>query len=276
MTIKSRRVAVAVTAILAAIGMAIAPHAEAQRGNMVMFGDSIMNDAPALEVAGARFGVHPNGKADPNRWCPRSNENFGVLTARKLGLQPRDFSCSGAVAISPGPKFQDQVNHALRVRALDKNTRRVLIQAGFNDTYNHAGRDPMAVRRDFVNALRPTIDQIRRAAPNARIQIIGYPSITSRGDICAIHVIPNLADRIPMPQVAAWENLAQWMEVDLARATGVQFVDLKPATRINNMCAPDNARMFAGLIDLTAGPGHMPIHINQRGHEHISNVIARS
>ena len=61
-----------------------------------------------------------------------------------------------------------------------------------------------------------------------------------------------------------------------ARAAGVEFLDLKPSTWHNNMCAPDNKRMWAGLVDFYGGPGNLPIHVNQRGHEHVANVIARS
>ena len=60
------------------------------------------------------------------------------------------------------------------------------------------------------------------------------------------------------------------------QAAGVEFLDLKPSTWHNNMCAPDNKRMWAGLVDFYGGPGNLPIHVNQRGHEHVANVIARS
>ena len=42
------------------------------------------------------------------------------------------------------------------------------------------------------------------------------------------------------------------------------------------MCAPDHARMWAGLVDFYSGAGNLPIHVNQRGHEHVANVIASS
>ena len=66
------------------------------------------------------------------------------------------------------------------------------------------------------------------------------------------------------------------MQVDLAARTGVQFLDMKPSTRNNGMCADVNQRMWAGLVDFSAGDGNLPIHMNQRGHEHTANVIARS
>ena len=55
-----------------------------------------------------------------------------------------------------------------------------------------------------------------------------------------------------------------------------EFLDMKPSTWNNNMCSPDNQRMWAGLVDFYGGPGNLPIHVNQRGHEHVANVIARS
>ena len=73
-----------------------------------------------------------------------------------------------------------------------------------------------------------------------------------------------------------YEVKAQWMQVDLAAATGTQFVDLKPSTVANGMCARDESRMWAGLIDFGGGTGNLPIHVNARGHEHIANVLAAS
>ncbi len=123
---------------------------------------------------------------------------------------------------------------------------------------------------------KPQVDRIKRAAPNARIQIVGYPTIGSGDSYCLIHVGPQSLDRTYLPTVRQWEDKAQWMQVDLARATGTQFVDMKPHTRNNGMCAPANQRMWAGLIDFTAGPGNLPLHVNARGHEHVANVLARS
>lgn len=253
------------------------PSAEAQNGNMVIFGDSVTADAHSIEYLGARVGLHPNGKSDPARWCPTSGNNFGKQAARRLGLQPRDYSCPGAVSISRGPNIAAQINRAVRERGgLDRGTKRVILQTGFNDTYNHRGVDPKKVRRDYVNYMRPQVEKIRRAAPNARIQIVGYPTITGGDRVCLFHIGPNMYDATPMPEVAYWENLAQWMNVDLARATGTQFVDLKPGTAKHGMCARDEDREFAGLIDFYAGPGNAPIHVTHRGHNRIAGIVAAS
>ena len=66
------------------------------------------------------------------------------------------------------------------------------------------------------------------------------------------------------------------MQVDLAHATGVEFVDLKPATRGRGMCADSDKRLWAGLVDFTAGPGNLPLHVNARGHEYVANILSRS
>ena len=273
----TKKTAATITAAAIAVaGVAAIPNADAQNGNMVIFGDSVTADAHSIEYLQARVGLHPNGMSDPGRWCPTSDANFGKLAARRLGLEPRDYSCAGAVSISRGPNVSAEIDRALRERGLDGSTRRVIIQMGFNDTYNHRGEDPMSIRRNYVNYMRPQIERIRRAAPNARIQIVGYPTITMGDRVCLFHIGPNMYDATPMPEVAGWENLAQWMNVDLANATGTQFVDFKPGTAGNSMCARDGDREFAGLIDFYAGYGHAPIHITAKGHHHLADILVRS
>jgi len=100
------------------------------------------------------------------------------------------------------------------------------------------------------------------------------PFMMVYGILFAIAMI--LATSYFLPGIQDFENKAQWMQVDLAARTGVQFLDMKPSTRNNGMCADANQRMWAGLVDFTGGDGNLPIHMNQRGHEHTANVIARS
>ncbi len=39
------------------------------------------------------------------------------------------------------------------------------------------------------------------------------------------------------------------------------------------MCASADQRMWAGLVDFTAGDGNLPLHINQRGQEDLTKII---
>ncbi|WP_328700586.1 GDSL-type esterase/lipase family protein [Corynebacterium wankanglinii] len=271
----SRRIAAAFVAVAALIAP-LAPAAQAQERNMVIFGDSVISDPNMGQWAAGKLGLDPRGRSDITTWCPTSPTSWGKRSAAKLGLPTRDYSCTGTVSIQKGPQFSSEVTRAVNDRGLSPATARVIITTGFNDTYHNDGRDRAAFRRDWVAAMAPQIRRIRAAAPNARIQIVGYPKITAGDRVCLFHIAPNVSDATRFVQVQEWEDSIQWAQVDLARATGVEFLDLKPSTWNNNMCAPDSQRMWAGLVDFYGGPGNLPIHVNQRGHEHVANVIARS
>lgn len=287
-SLATRRLLVALTPLLLLVGIiAAAPASEAQQRNLVIFGDSIIADTPTPEYLVNRLGAASSGSSLSSlgssassessfQQCPTSDNNYGVRAANKLGLVPWDYSCAGTTSISPGPQFSTQVDRALASGALNPATARVVISTGFNDTYNNNDQTEQQVRARFVDAMRPQVQRIRNAAPNARIQIVGYATITDNDHACLVHLGANLRDRTYLPQVGYWERLAQDMQRDLAYATGTEFVDLKPSTRDNGMCAADHLRSWAGLIDFHAGPGNMPIHMTHRGHEHVANIIARS
>ncbi|MDO5513317.1 GDSL-type esterase/lipase family protein [Corynebacterium sp.] len=277
-------VALASLIMFAGVVSVAAPAADAQQRNLVVFGDSIIADTPTPEYLINRIGSTSSnsplssGSSEGSSFqqCPTSQNNYGVRAGHKLGLPTRDYSCAGTTAISPGPQFADQVGRALRDGALNPATARVVITTGFNDTYNNGNLSEWDIRQRFVGAMRPQVDRIRAAAPNARIQIVGYSTITDHDHVCLAHLGANIKDRTYAPQVGYWERLSQGMLSDLAHASGTQFVDLKPSTRDRGMCAPDHLRNWAGLIDFHAGPGNMPVHMTDRGHEHVANVIAAS
>lgn len=258
-------------AALFAITVVAAPTASAAERNLVAFGDSLVADPSADVYLSTRLTSSTANGAN----CPTSN-NYAKRTAAKLGLPVRDFSCAGAVSMSPGPQISTQIDTALRKGALTPATQRVIFTSGFNDTYNNRNLTRAQMRARFVRTTAPQIERIKRAAPNARIQLVGYPTIGSGNYYCLIHVTSTPSDSTYLPEVRSWEDSAQWMQVDLARATGTEFVDFKGATRNNGMCANANQRYFAGLIDFTAGNGNLPIHINARGHEALSRILARS
>ncbi|MGV0410110.1 GDSL-type esterase/lipase family protein [Corynebacterium marquesiae] len=260
-----------VASALAVVGVAVAPQATAAERNLVAFGDSVLADPDAGSYFAHRFDPSKGVGVD----CPNSN-NYAKRAGAKLRLPVRDFSCSGAVSMSRGPQVSQQVDAAIRSGALTPATNRVVITTGFNDTYNHRELNLPQIRKQFADRTAPQIERIKRAAPNARVQIVGYPTIGSGPYYCLFHFGPRPADSTFLLPIQDFENKAQWMQVDLAARTGVQFLDMKPSTRNNGMCADANQRMWAGLVDFTGGDGNLPIHMNQRGHEHAANVIARS
>lgn len=258
--------------MLAFTGGAItAPAANAQDRNLVAFGDSILADPRADIYLNNRLASDLSSGSTNVDPCPTSY-NYAKRAGAKLGLPVADFSCAGATSMSPGKQISAQVNSAIATGKLSNATRRVVFTSGFNDTYNNNSLTQAQMRARFVHFTAPQIERIKRAAPNARIQIVGYSSITNRGNICLV----NGQAPVPAPNIKRWEDAAQQMLIDLARSTGTQFLDLKASTAGNSMCAPDNTRMWASVVDFTGGPGNMPFHLNARGHEHVANVIARS
>ena len=266
----TQRIAALCAALLVAVGLAQAPQAVAGERNLVAFGDSVLAD-PQLDVyLSSRLG---SSQRNPSLNCPSGN-NYAKRTAAKLGMPVADFSCSGAVSMSQGPQVNAQIDDAIRRGALSADTQRVLFSSGFNDTYNNAGLSDGDLRARWVGANAPLIQKIRAAAPNARIQIVGYPTIGSCDRYCLLHFGPKPADATALPMVQRYENVAQWMQVDLARATGTEFVDMKPMTWDRGMCADADKRLWAGLVDFSAGAGNLPLHINARGHEFVANHLA--
>ena len=289
LSLANQRLRVVLVSLLLLTGLvtvAAAPAADAQQRNLVVFGDSIIADTPTPEYLVNRLGSLSStsslssGSAESSgssvQQCPTSANNYGVRAGHRLGLPAWDYSCAGTTSISPGPQFSTQVDRALAAGALTPATARVIVTTGFNDTYNNGNQSEQQIRARFVDAMRPQIQRIRTAAPNARIQIVGYATITDHDHVCLVHLGGNIRDRTYAPQVGYWERLVQGMQWDLANATGTQFVDMKPSTWDRGMCAPDHLRSWAGLLDFHAGPGNMPIHMTSRGHEHVANVIAAS
>lgn len=262
------------------VGGFLAPEAEARQRNLVMFGDSVIADPPLGKYL-ARKVEQGSSEFVGGRFCPTSRSSFGVQAAAELGLEPADYSCSGATALGGrsifgGQDFEIQVDRALADAALSPATDRVLITLGFNDTYNNLTLPGHELRSRFVAAMVPQIGRIREAAPEARIQLVGYPTIADNGHVCLFNLGGSVRDRTYAPVIGYFEDLAQGMQQDLAEATGVEFLDLKPATSDNGMCAPDQLRGWAGLVDFNASPYHLPYHLNARGHEYVAEVIAES
>lgn len=266
--------------VMALTGGFLAPEATAKQRNLVIFGDSVIADPPLGQYL-ARKVEQGSSEFIGGRFCPTSRSSFGVQAAAELGLGVADYSCAGATAtgsrsIFGGQDFAVQVDRALADATLNPATDRVLITLGFNDTYNNLALPGHELRSRFVAVMVPQIERIRRAAPEARIQLIGYPTIADDEYVCLFNLGGSVRDRTYAPVIGQFEDLAQRMQQDLAVATGVEFLDLKPSTADNGMCAPDHLRGWAGLIDLNASPYHLPYHLNARGHEYVAEVVVES
>lgn len=252
--------------------------AQAPKENLVIFGDSVAADPPLNDYLSS---IAAKLTDLPGPQCPTSPESYGVNTAEQLGLEARDYSCAGAATTpsnllellnvtveSARPPFSEQVDRALAEGALDAGTERILITVGFNDTYSNYG-DPTEA---FLAAMLPQLERMRSAAPQARIQLVGYPSIVDGEHICLVNT--DRLVRVHAPVFGVWERQAQDMNVALAEAAGVEFLDLKEATAGRHMCASDADRYWSAIVD--DGPTNLPFHLNAPGHEYVAGIIAQS
>lgn len=272
-------------AVMLLAGVVFAPKAQAenQPGNLVIFGDSVIAD-PDLGSYVSNFvsdSAASSTSSTVSSGCPTSPNNYGVQAAHTLGLQASDYSCSGTSSAGSGslvfgPHFALQVDRALAGNALTSETERVLVTTGFNDTYSFERSQGQEVHDFFLDTMAPQIQRIRDAAPNARIQIVGYSTITDRDHVCLVNLGGGVRDRTYVPMIGRWEQESQNMQRNLAEITGTEFLDLKPSTTDRSMCAPDHLRNWAGIVDLNVIPHNLPFHMNARGHEHVADFIVRS
>ncbi|MCW4352729.1 SGNH/GDSL hydrolase family protein [Hoyosella sp. YIM 151337] len=282
----SRAVSVIVSALAVAAGtLAAAGTASAQPADVryVSFGDSFTS-GPSYDP----FGGCPQL---PYTWPKRFAAQWG------LGGDWFDASCSGAVVDGRGTNtFGEQL--AAARGALGPRTELVTIQFGGNETYGGAGRsaawsvglciidfvngcndpaDPAAVRPHAVTgaevARRLTagdsgnlIGEIRRAAPNARIAIVGYPTILPDDtSVCMPVNGVEAADFQPRARYA--HEMLQRIEQaqrEAAGILGVEFWSLKAATAGRDMCKPVGQRWIT-----RAGDFHeelLPFHPTREGY----------
>ncbi|MBZ8177814.1 hydrolase [Corynebacterium poyangense] len=261
----------AVLAITAAMGLCLTPGvANAAPGNLVSFGDSIMAN-PTLE-AEAQSRIDPN--ANP---CPTDPWGFAKHAAWNMGLEPQDYSCAGATVFGGENRFDKEVDRAIADGALGPDTRVVLVNIGFNNTYGPlmSGVTENDIRNYVVDGASAQVERIRAAAPQAKIKIVGYSSITDDHHTCLAQMGNNIHSREFFDFITYIEWLSDDMLRNVADRTHTQFVDLKPASVGHSMCAPDGERWFGGLIDL-GQHRNMPVHMTALGNERVGQIIAQS
>lgn len=236
---------------------------------------------------------------DPLGGCPQLPYTWPKQFAAQWGLGNDwfDASCSGAVVDGRGTNtFGEQL--AASRDALGPRTEVVTIQFGGNETYGGAGRSAAwsvgLCMIDFVNgcndpadpaAVQPAaitgpelvrrltagdsgnlIGEIRREAPNARIAIVGYPTVLPADtSVC----LPVNGVEVPdfQPRAAYARQILDRVEHaqrEAAAALGIEFWSLKGATAGRDMCKPIGERWIT-----RAGDFHeelLPFHPTRAGY----------
>lgn len=213
----------------------------------------------------------------PDQTCGRSTGNYAHLIAKELGLHLVDVSCSGTT--SADITAPSKAAQPAQLDAVTSKTQIVTITTGGNDVgYASAlaicgadgakgvscvgtDLDPAAVDELFATLeqhLVDMLDAVKKAAPQARVYLVGYPRILpDSGTGCPgapmqpgdATFLVDMGGRLQAAFVAA------------AKAADVHYVDVYSASNDHDACASDEERWVEGQTT----PGSAPYHPNAAG-----------
>lgn len=239
-------------------------------GPVVAFGDSYFADS-----ASPTTGVGLSG-------CPQGSGNIPRLIAEKLDREIKDYSCSGAVAYLDAGQSQTieaQVDMAINNGDLNEDTSLVPISIGGNDGMPQTLVPGEQQASGFINKMDEILPRIKEHAPNADVQLVGYPKMSlPGGKICApVHVGVHIPFEIPLHLVEQEENIINDYQRTAAEQHDVTFVDLKESTDGYGPCAPDDMRWVSGMFDASIGTTYtMPLHLTEKANQFISDVVVEA
>ncbi|GGC76011.1 hypothetical protein GCM10011410_31600 [Hoyosella rhizosphaerae] len=253
---------------------------------------------------GDSFTSGPN--YDPFGGCPQLPYAWPKQFAAQWGLGNDwfDASCSGAVVDGRGTNtFGQQIDAASR--SMGSRTELVTIQFAGNESYGGSGRsaawsvglcvldfvngcdnaaDPTSVRPDAITSAElqrrltagdsgNIIGRIRQEAPNARIAIVGYPTVLpSDTSVC----LPINGLEVPdfQPRAAYARTVLDRIEVaqrQAAAALGVEFWSLRQATAGHDACQPLGQRWITRIGDFHEEL--LPFHPTRTGYGAQANAL---
>lgn len=268
--------------------------AQAQPGagrTYVSFGDSF--------TAGPNYDLYGRCPRLPFAWP-------SVVAAQWPGASFGDHSCSGAtIDDSPTDNLSGQVDEAMAAGDLGPGTELVTIQIGGNDSWSGAplsaaysvvyclvdivrGCDAPGDPGAIVDAAAITPDamvrkltagrqgdvygRIRRAAPNARIAFVGYPTLLPDGPVC---VPVNGFDGLQMQPRSGYARLIldrlQDAQRGAAERLGAAFWDLRAGTAGHDVCRPVDQRWITRAVDFHEAL--VPFHPTVAGHAAIGGIV---
>jgi lysophospholipase L1-like esterase len=225
--------------------------------------------------------------------CLKSNNNYSHLTARALGLQLTDPSCSGAETedmTNPQGVDPDGPNPP-QFDSLTATTDTVTIQIGGNDIgfssiasdcvstspqgtpcqdkYVVNGRDEISER---IKAAAPLVAQVLQGihtrSPNARVLFVNYAAILpDTGPGCWPQMPITEGD---VPYVRAKEKELNAMVAEQSAANGAEVIDWYTASIGHDACQPPVIRWVEPVVPVNAAA---PVHPNLGGMMGASNLL---
>ncbi|TYP82775.1 SGNH/GDSL hydrolase family protein [Blastococcus xanthinilyticus] len=269
-----RRLAACVLTALAVLtGLVVAPTAQAGPAPLryVALGDSYS----------AASGVLPPDLTAPPQ-CLRSIRNYPHVLAAAIGARLTDVTCGGA---DTGDFFAAQYpGVAPQLAALGRDTQLVTMTIGGNDSgvfinsilaCSTAGLSTLGtgspckdrygssfedtVRTTTFPALVEALRAVRRAAPHAKVAILGYPWIVPASGGCFDRMTIAAGD---IPYLRSLQATLNDVVARAAARSGVTFVDLSRVSDGHDACQRLGVRWVEPVLQ---GTNAVIVHPNALG-----------
>ncbi|MGI5995027.1 MAG: SGNH/GDSL hydrolase family protein [Saccharomonospora viridis] len=283
----NRRAWLAVTALLAltaACGPAEGPGVD----------DTVPGDDAVHYVAlGDSYTAAP-GTGEPvgtPRGCGRSDNNYPRLLADRLAPESfTDVSCGGATTehLTAPQRTPDGTNPP-QLDAVTPKTTLVTVGIGGNDVgfVELANRcasaaeeglrcsDAVAGGDGTLNAkveavatkVSGVLDAIEAKAPDARVVVVGYPTILPEDPTVCDELLIDPAD---LSSLREGLELLNHILQQQASAHGAEFADTATGTEEHHVCAAEDSRWIEALESTT---GAAPLHPTARGEQAMADAV---
>ncbi|TQJ22087.1 lysophospholipase L1-like esterase [Micromonospora sp. A202] len=229
--------------------------------------------------------------------CLRSNRNYPSLVATAAGSSSfADVSCSGATTedILSGGSGALGIALPPQLNAVTSNTSLVTVQIGGNDIgfsgiitdcaeaslssplgspcknrFTAGGVDQLQAR---IVAATPKVtavlQAVRRAAPGARVVVLGYPAILPDSGYGCWPVVPIAYQDVPY--LRGVEKSLNAMLASAAGANGATYADVYTPSIGRDTCKSSGTRWVEGLVPQNAAA---PFHPNARGEQGMATAV---
>lgn len=228
--------------------------------------------------------------------CRRSNHNYPTLVHTGLkSSEFQDVSCSGATTKEmTSPQAVTGGSNPPQLAAVTQKTGLVSLGIGGNDIgfadiiktcaikssskplgaackdfYTQGGRDQLADRIDATGPkVASVLEEISEHAPDAKVLVVGYPTILpAKGPGC-FPVIPF------SPGDVAWLRHVQGalndMLAEQADRAGAEFVDTARSSVGHDVCQLPGVKWVEGLVPTSPAA---PVHPNAVGMRNSANDV---
>ncbi|EHR48956.1 hypothetical protein SacmaDRAFT_0659 [Saccharomonospora marina XMU15] len=278
----SKCLGIAVAVLMLVTGCGQPPDTQQRPQHYVALGDSYTSAPGTGEEVGS-----PPG-------CDRSRNNYPRLVAAELNPERfTDASCSGATTrdiTSPQPT-RDGTNPP-QLNAVRPETTLITIGIGGNDVglvalagecaakqgsrsckqrLTEGGTDELTARIERAGeAVGRVLERINAKAPDARVVVVGYPTILPADPAACPPELPYAE-----ADIAYLRRGLQRLNTVLAeqaRQHGAEFADTAKASEGHGMCAPPDSRWIEGPRSTT---GAAPLHPNARGERAMARAVLR-